>query len=185
MESLKEKLSFWIKFLKNPKENASIVPSSKYLSKAMIDWIDFSKIHTIVELWPWTWVFTKEIIKKAKKNTKIILIETEKNYVDLLKKKFKNIVIIENDSAENLNKIIIKHKIDKIDLIVSWLPYTIPKNVLDNILLSIWWHVSSWTTFRFFTYIPPVMKKYYKCLPIKRKKFVMRNFPPAWIYWIN
>jgi len=33
--------------------------------------------------------------------------------------------------------------------------------------------------------MPPMMKKIYAPLPVKKHRFVLKNFPPAWIYGIN
>jgi phospholipid N-methyltransferase len=45
---------FFKKFIRQPKINASIMPSSPMLAQAMIDGIDFSRIKTIIEFGPGT-----------------------------------------------------------------------------------------------------------------------------------
>jgi len=178
-------LVFFINFIKNPFQNASIIPSSKYSSLAMVKNIDFSKIKTVIELGPGTGCFTEEIVKKCDPKTKIILVEIEKSYINILKRKFGDRVIIENTSAQLLDKILIKHGIKKVDLIISGLPFSLPSKVFKKIITTIENQTKKGAIFRFFTYTPPLMKKYYQQIPIKNQSFVFRNTPPLWVYGIN
>ena len=177
-------IDFFLTYFKRPLQNWSILPSSKDLSKSLIKDIDKNKIKTIFELWPWTWPFTDQIVKTFP-NAKIVLIEIDKNYAKILNKRFWEKVIIENVSAENIKSIKQKYSIEKIDLLISWLPFSIPKESFKKILKNISIETNSWSIFRFFTYMPPIMKMYYRWLNIEKKDFVLNNFPPAWVYWIN
>jgi len=184
-KSVSELILFTINFLKNPLRNASVVPSSVFASREMINNIDFSSINTIIELGPGTGIFTKEIIRKCNPKTKIILIELEDTYISLLRSKFGERVIVENTSAHLLDEVLIKHKIEKADLIVSGLPFSLPHKVLEKLCKSIKKQTDNGAIYRFFTYMPPIMKLAYTNLPIREVSFVPRNFPPLWVYGIN
>ncbi len=54
----------------------------------MVDVIDFNKAKCIVELGPGTGVFTKEIMKRKKKETIFLLIEINEVFCKELKRKF-------------------------------------------------------------------------------------------------
>ena len=177
-------LLFAKNFVKNPLRNASIIPSSVYAGRAMVKNIDFSNIHTVVELGPGTGVFTNELIKRCLPGTKIILIELEKSYIENLKKLFGDKVVVENANAHVLDEILEKHKVSKLDLLISGLPFfeeVISKQFIDTIKR----HTDSGTIFRFFTYVPPVAKRVYIKLSIKKITFVLKNIPPLWIYGVN
>ncbi|PRP96638.1 hypothetical protein TUN_33020 [Bacillus sp. M21] len=60
-------ITFLSEFIKNPKNTGAIAPSSKILATKMVDTINFETAKCIVELGPGTGVFTKEIIKRKKK----------------------------------------------------------------------------------------------------------------------
>lgn len=180
----KDALLFAKNFFRNPLRNASIMPSSSFASVAMLKNLDFSSIHTILELGPGTGVFTKEIIKRSAPFTKIILIELEETYVKRLRRKFGAKVIVENANANLLEDILKKHNVSKLDLLISGLPF-LEEAVNDHLLASIKKQTDNGTIFRFFTYLPPVMKRVYKNLPIRKIAFVLRNVPPLWIYGIN
>ncbi|MDO8620235.1 MAG: rRNA adenine N-6-methyltransferase family protein [bacterium] len=179
------KLQFALNFLLHPVRNASLVPSSHFASKAMLLGIDFSSVQTVVELGPGTGVFTEEILKRCKPDTKVLLIELEKDYITLLEKKFGNRVLLENASAHLLDAILLKYGIAKVDLIVSGLPFSLPHEVKEKLFASLGEHTSRGTHYRFFTYNPPLMKRVYAGLPIRKISFVSRNLPPLWVYGIN
>jgi phospholipid N-methyltransferase len=181
---MNSKYLFFVNFLKNPLRNASIIPSSESSCKAMVNGIDFSKVKTIIELGPGDGVFTEQVLKKCRPDTKIIVIELEKSYIHILKKKFGKKVIVENVCASHIDEILRKHKIKKVDLIISGLPF-LPEKVKNKLFTSIKQHTDRGTVFRFFTYMPPIMKKIYKDLPLKKKSFTWKNIPPFWVYGTN
>ena len=175
---------FVLNFLKKPLQNASIVPSSRAAAKVMIADVDFSRVHTVLELGPGTGVFTQEIIRRARADTTIVLIEIEESYVHALRKRFGWRLAVEHTSAHFLDSVLKKHNIDKVDLIVSGLPF-FPGAVEGGLLQALRHHTDRGTIFRFFTYMPPVMKRVYKDLLVRKIAFVARNIPPLWVYGIN
>ncbi len=150
----------------------------------MLQGLDFTKIRTIVELGPGTGTFTQEILKQCLPGTRLILVEIEKSYLDLLHKRFGDRVTIVNKSAHLLDQILREQNIEKVDLIVSGLPF-LPKAIRRPFYDSLKRQTGDGTIFRFFTYMPSIMKKVYEDLPVKRLSFVIRNFPPLWVYGIN
>lgn len=180
---MKNLLLFAWNFFRNPIRNASLLPSSKSASELMLTGIDFSKVNTLVELGPGTGVFTAEILRKARPGTRIILIELEASYINPLRQQFGEQVIVEQANANQMEQILAKHGIDRVDLIVSGLPYTISnkEQLLDSILKV----TGQGTIFRFFTYFPPIMKRVYHRLPVRKIAFTPSNFPPLWVYGIN
>jgi len=185
MPTIPNNLRFVANFLQHPLQNASLVPSSSSASKAMLDGIDFSAISTIVELGPGTGVFTKEILKHCRPDTKILLVELEESYITMLRAEFGERVVISNQSAHLLDAILAQHGIDKVDLIVSGLPFSLPTDITEKLFASIGRYTERGAIFRFFTYNPPLMKRVYKSLPIKQVSFVLKNIPPMWVYGIH
>ena len=84
----------------------------------------------------------------------------------------------------NLEKVMRKHGITNIDLIISGLPF-LPKETKKKVFKAIKKQTDKGAKFRFFTYMPPIMKKVYKDLPVEKKSFVLKNVPPMWVYGIN
>lgn len=185
MPAIRDNFKFALNFLRNPLRNASFVPSSALASRAMLEGINFSAIDSVVELGPGTGVFTREILKRCQPDTKILLLEVEESYVKMLREQFGGKVIIERASAHLLDALLAKHRIKQVGLIVSGLPFSLPEPIKKELFESIRRHTSSDTIFRFFTYNPPLMKRAYKSLPIRKISFVLANIPPLWVYGIN
>jgi phospholipid N-methyltransferase len=49
---LKDRYIFLQKLFHQPKVNASVTPSSRFLAQAMIQGIDFSRVKTVIEFGP-------------------------------------------------------------------------------------------------------------------------------------
>lgn len=180
----KERALFLLNFIKNPIRNASIIPSSKVASSAMMKGIDWEKVNTIVELGPGSGTFTREILARAKPGTHIILFELEESYVDLLRKKFGNRVKVIHASAHLFEDILKEMQLPKADLIISGLPF-LARHLNQLIFDSIQHQTDKGAIFRFFTYMPPIMKMVYKGINLRKVAFVMKNIPPMWVYGIN
>lgn len=176
-----ERILFFLQMLKNRKRNASITPSSRFLARQMLKWINWENINTVIELWAWTWIFTQHILNNAIPGTKIIVIEIEDTYVKLLQNKFADKIIIEKDDVKNIDLIRKKYNIEKIDLIVSWLPFLPAKSIHSDMKI----YISQGSIFRSFTYQPRNFKKFYADFPIKKIGLAVINIPPARVYWIN
>jgi phospholipid N-methyltransferase len=139
---------------------------------------------TIVELGSGTGVITQEILKRARPGARVICIEFEPTYIPLLREKFGDRVIIENESAHRMDEILLKHGITKVDLIISSLPI-LPGDIKEKIFASIRRHTESGTVFRFITYMAPIVRRVYRELPIQKKSFTFWNIPPVWVFGIN
>jgi len=180
----KERGLFLLNFIKNPIRNASVVPSSKVAGRAIISGIDWDKIETVVELGPGPGTFTREILAACRPGTNIILIDLEESYVHFLRQQFGSRVKVVHDSAHRMNEILEEMNLPKADLIISSLPF-LQKQIHLKIFDAILKQTAQGAIYRFFTYIPAVMKWHYRDLPLHKVKFVLKNIPPMWIYGIN
>jgi phospholipid N-methyltransferase len=180
----KERSLFLLNFLKNPLRNASVIPSSKAAGRAILTGLDWSKINTVVELGPGNGTFTAKILSRCTPGTNVILIELEESYVQLLRGKFGNKVTVVHDSAHRMNEILEELNLSQADLIISSLPF-LQKQISRQIFTAILEQTKLGAAYRFFTYMPPVMKWFYQGMPLHKVKFVLGNIPPMWIYGIN
>lgn len=175
---------FIFEYIKNPKFVGAIAPSSKYLANNIINTIDFENAKCIVEYGPGTGVFTEKILSRIKEDAKVFLIEINKEFYDSLMRIYghkKNVIII-NTSVEYIDEILIQYNIDKIDYIVSGLPFSsLPKETSKKILSStskILAQNTEFITFQYTLFKLNLFRKYFKDI---RYKKVMRNLPPAYV----
>ncbi|MBI3035004.1 SAM-dependent methyltransferase, partial [Candidatus Woesearchaeota archaeon] len=110
-------------FIKNPKEVGAIAPSSKFLTREIINSIDFRKSKNIVELGPGLGTFTKAILKKAKPEARLFCFEVNKKFCAYLASNISDERLkIVKAGAENLGSNLKKLRIKDADCIISGLP---------------------------------------------------------------
>ena len=179
-----EALLFLKKNIQQPLVNASFVPSSPAAARAMLQSIDFSRIKTVVELGPGTGPYTQAILERASSGCKVVVIEIDPDYVKLLREKFGERIILVHAGAENFEKILRKHGIEKPDLIISALPF-LPLEQRKILVESIRKFTQAGSIFRFEMIVRWWGFKAYGSLPIRKIARVWRCIPPMWIYGIN
>jgi len=180
-----ERLSFIKEYITKPRTVGAVIPSSKYLAHKMLENIDFGCANYIVEYGPGTGVFTKEMLQRRKSNTKILLLESNKAFYDLLMEKYKdepNLYII-NDSVEFIEKYLTRFDIPWIDYIISGLPFaSLPIEVSAKILDLTRENLKEegkFITFQYTLLKKEFIQRYFPEVSIKRE---MRNVPPAYVF---
>ena len=175
---------FLYEYLKNPRKVGAISESSKYLAYEMINTINFEDTNCIVEYGPGTGAFTEKILARAKENTIIILVEINKSFYNILKKMYghkRNVVII-NDSAEKIDEILKAYSIEKVDYIISGLPFAslskkISNEILDKTSKILGEH-GEFITFQYTLVKEKYIQSFFR--KVNHTK-VIRNFPPAYV----
>lgn len=189
MSKIIEKIEFIYQFLDKPKIIGSIIPSSKYLTKKILSFVDFNKEGIVLlEYGAGTGPFTSEIVKYLKHTDQLIVIELNSKFVADLKEKFKNYknIKIYEDCVANTQTILAKEEIQNVDYIISSIPFSsLPKDVTQDILLntkSIMSNKTLFLTFQYSKFKKGTFKKYFE---IKDIKFVFRNVPSAYVFCMN
>lgn len=176
--------NFIKQYIKNPRTVGAVAPSSEKLAYKMVEDINFFNASCIVEYGPGTGVFTEKILNRKKDSTIFIAIEYNTDFYKILKGKFKdetNFILI-NDSAENLKEYLNKYKIDKVDYIVSGLPFASLPDSMSKRILSITKDLlkgkSEFITFQYSLFKMKLFRTYFG--KIKRKRVIL-NLPPAYV----
>lgn len=171
------------KFLKHGTSIATFTPSSKYLAQQICKGIDWDQTQCIVELGAGTGPITKELVKRAKPHTKLVIVELDPDFCKRLRQKFPTVDIVEGDAAE-LEKLLADRGIKQVDHVISGLPLpSFPKALRDSIIASAARVMTPDGSFRQLTNMPWVYQKLYKTYFEKVKfKLVPLNIPPAGVY---
>lgn len=126
--------SYLKNFIKD-KNVASVTPSSRILVRHVCRKIDFKKDNIIIEYGPGTGVFSKYFLKNLTKDSKLILFETNKNFIKKLKRIKDQRLEIYNESVEKVVEILGEGIKGKVDYIVSGIPFSfLDKEAKDFIL---------------------------------------------------
>ena len=179
------RLAFLLNFLRHPLRNASVVPSSRLASRSMLEGLDLSAMRYVVELGPGTGCFTQELLERLPAQCHVLVIELDEGYVADLNARFGDRFEVVQASAHKLDALVEERGWPRVDLILSGLPFVLPEPVKQRLFSSILRRTEKGTVYRFFTYMPPIMKKHYVGFSLRLVRYVPANFPPMWIYSVN
>ena len=170
-------------FFKSAKQTGAIFPSSIFLAKAMVSQIDYADADILVELGAGNGVFTKEILKRKSKQTKLIILEINPKFYSLLKRKYAHLenVYILKERAENLEVVMSKLGLKKIDYVISGLPFLIiSKTNRNKIFRSISIFLEKkLILFQYTKLLEAELKYKYRLIS---RKYILLNAPPAYVY---
>lgn len=177
------KIKFFKESIKNLKTVGTITRSSKYLCKAMIKPIDFSKAKVIVELGAGDGVVTSHILSAMEPDAKLLAFELNAKFCNQIRQKVKDdrLIIIEDD-ASKLKEYLEANGLEKADAVISALPFTlIPEEITNQIIQSCKDNMVKGGRYVQIHY-SLIPKKYYKnVFGNIAIRFSPINVPPAWV----
>ncbi len=170
------------------KNIASITPTSSAGVKTVCNKIDFSRENLIVEYGPGTGVFTSYLLKKMGESSRLILIELNKNFNSILKKKVQDPrVAIIHDSAENVLNSLRTCDESQADYIISGIPFSfLSQDLKHRILYNT--HRALRKGGKFLVYQTcfqtnnPLKVHLQKYFPEVDARYMIANIPPLRIY---
>lgn len=180
---MKDSLMFLSSFLKNPRETGSVISSSRFLTREIVRNIDFRRAKIIAELGPGMGNFTREILKKANNDARILCFEVNKKFCRHLKHRMGSNITVLNAGAQKLNENIKRLGISKVDCIISGLPFrnfsmAKRKKILEQVEMSL----NDNGKFILFQYTNGLLGLLEKYFPKVERRFVALNVPPSFIY---
>ena len=94
-------------FFKHPKMLGSIIPSSPYLVRRMLNHVDWQRAEVLVEYGPGVGTFTKEILRQMRPDAVLIVLETNGDFVDYLQQAYPDprlqVVLVRSQARELLD----------------------------------------------------------------------------------
>jgi len=178
-------------FLLHPTKTGAIAPSSQFLARTMVEWIDLPKAKTVLEYGPGTGVFTEQIIQRMPAGSKFAAIELNPRLAELFRRRHPGLTLIE-DSVANVDAICQKLGLGQVDGIVCGLPWaSFPESLQTRILDQMMTVMSPNGQFVTFAYLQglllPPGKRFAQLLPkyfthVSKSRTVWLNLPPAFVY---
>jgi phosphatidylethanolamine/phosphatidyl-N-methylethanolamine N-methyltransferase len=165
---------FLQKYLENPKTVGSLIPSSRHLASHIGQIIHALPPVATVELGPGTGAITQHLLPKSP-----TLIEIDADFCRLLRKKFPNLITINACAQEYLNSIS-----QEIGLVVSIPLINNPFKTKFIQTLNSLHHrnLLKWCVIYTYGLRDPLIELSFKGM--RKRKLILRNFPPAsiWVY---
>jgi phosphatidylethanolamine/phosphatidyl-N-methylethanolamine N-methyltransferase len=104
---------------------ASVLPSSRFLTTAMLDQVDFRTARNLVELGAGTGVITQEILRRMTPDSRLFALEINRNFVRHLRASCKDsrLKVLHVDASDLLNQLA-AYSVGAIDVVISSLGLT-------------------------------------------------------------
>lgn len=174
-------LAFFRRFIAEPGQIGSVIPSSRFLCEHMLSPIDWDQTDVIVELGPGTGAFTQAIYEKIRPDTEYVLVERDPQFRALLHSRFPTLPI--REEATRLRQYLEELQLGKVDVIVSGLPFANfqeeqRKAILDEVQAAL----APGGMFITFQYTLQLQAELKARFPSVKVDFTLLNIPPAFIY---
>ena len=129
-------LLFARNFFRHPRMLGSIVPSSRFLIKQLLEPIDWKRARVIVEYGPGVGGITAEVLRRMRADAALIAIEMNPDFVSYLRDSISDprLHVVEG-SAVSVDEILRRFGYQGADYIISGIPFsTIPAPLRERIL---------------------------------------------------
>jgi phospholipid N-methyltransferase len=172
---------FLKRFLGAPRQVGSVMPSSPYLTKAMVGKIDWNETRYIAELGAGTGVFTRSIVRKLREDGKVLVFEIDPALKALIEAGTPGLPIY--GDARDLPQAMQELEIPSLDYVVSSLPFAVlPPRMTAAILDAVEKGLKpggKLIAYQYSKHMKPYFEKRFESVKIS---FVLRNVPPAFVY---
>jgi len=176
---------FFRNFFRHPRMLGSIIPSSRFLIKQLLEPIDWDKAKVIVEYGPGVGGITAEILRRMRPDAHLIAIEMNPDFVGFLKKTLvdERIHVVEA-SAADVNEIMKKLGLPKADYIISGIPLgSMPRSVREPILHNTREALAPGGVFLVFQFTTRVLPDLNRVFRYVKRKFEPLNILPAHLFF--
>src|SRR5712672_1061919 len=178
-------LLFARNFFRHPRMLGSIVPSSRFLIKQLLEPIDWDQARVIVEYGPGVGSITSEVLRRMRPDASLIAIETNPEFVSFLRSSTEDerLHVVEA-SAEAVIEILRHHGHEKASYIISGIPFsTISAPLRERILrktCSLLEPHGSFLVYQFSTRVFHDLKRIFRNV---RHRFEPLNVLPAHLFF--
>lgn len=191
---IRDGLGFFGTFLGKPGSIGAVLPSTRYLARALVGRLDLQPGELVVEFGPGTGPMTNVIREHLPAQARYLGIELEAKFHDLLAARYPTMQFHHGSAAE-LPAVLAARALPQPVRIISGLPFaSLPANVQDAVVDGVAQCLSPHGDFRTFQYVHAYgMKAARRFRSLMDERFasferigpVIRNVPPAFVlrYW--
>ncbi|WP_277811455.1 class I SAM-dependent methyltransferase [Chromohalobacter canadensis] len=171
-------------FFKHPKMLGSIIPSSPFLVRRMLSHVDWESTRVLVEYGPGIGTFTKEILLQMHPDAVLLVLETNKDFVDYINGTFLDPRMqVVHGSAADIQQVLSERGLGAVDYVVAGIPFsTLPDAARKNILDATRQVISPDGTFLLYQFSPNILPSLHKTFSQVTREFEPMNFLPAHFY---
>ena len=178
-------LLFARNFFLHPRMLGSIVPSSRFLIKQLLEPIDWAQARVIVEYGPGVGGITAEILRRMRPDASLIAIEINAEFASFLRSSTEDerLHVVEA-SAETVVEILRQHGHERASYIISGIPFSTMSAPLRERILrgtcSVLEPHGSFLVYQFSTRVLQDLQRMFRCV---RHQFEPLNVLPAHLFF--
>ncbi|MCG6659363.1 methyltransferase [Halomonas campisalis] len=123
-------------FFKHPKMLGSIIPSSPFLVRRLLDRIDWERARVVVEFGPGVGTITRELLRRMPPDSTLLVLETNQDFVEFLEQSLPDPRLqVVKGSAESVQAELERLGLPPADYVLAGIPFsTMPEDVRERIL---------------------------------------------------
>ncbi len=131
-----DRIAFLQEFLKNPRQVASIIPSSRFLERRVVDLAEIPSARTIVDLGSGTGGITRAILAAMPACAKLLSIEINQRFYDLLGRIEDTRLVAHCGSAHELRETLALYDLPPPDVVISGIPFSTMNRPMGSRILE-------------------------------------------------
>ena len=172
-------------FIKHPRMLGSLIPSSRFLVKRLLDQVDWTRANTVVEYGPGVGTFTGEILRRLPAGGTVVAIDTNRDFARYLSKTLRDdrLHVIEG-SAADAQETLVERGLGKADYVISGIPYsTMDPGIRERILQTTHDVLQPDGAFLVYQFTRAVLPYLRQVFPQVQVEFEPRNIMPARLFY--
>jgi phospholipid N-methyltransferase len=174
-------------FMKHPRMLGSLIPSSRFLVDELLGEVDWLQARVIVEYGPGVGAFTGQILKRMRREARLVVLEMNTDFVDYLSRQYSDPrLIVENRSAADVEAVLREHALPAADYIISGIPFsTLEPEQRDGILRSTHTVLSPEGRFLVYQFSGRVLPHLREQFGVVKTDFELLNILPARLFYCS
>lgn len=137
-------IDFFRGFLKDPRQVGSVIPSSRFMERKIIEFSDLADARVVVELGPGTGGTTRALLRAMRPDARMLAIDLDSRFTEIVAAIDDPRLIAHTGSAADLGAILKQHGLLAADVVISGIPFsTMPVEVGQAILEGVRGSLSS------------------------------------------
>lgn len=176
-------LAFFNGFLKRPEQVGSVIPSSRFLERRIVEVAEIAGARLVIELGPGTGGTTQAILDALPQGSTLLAIEISPEFVARLKTNPDPRLIVHRGSAEHIRETLAIHGLSRPDVVISGIPFsTMPRLLGKRIISSVWSSLDDDGRFVAYQFRSRVASLGQALLGRPETALELRNVPPMRVY---
>lgn len=114
--------TFFRAYITSPRQVGAVMPSSRWLARTMTDWVDWSRVRTVVEFGAGTGAVTSVILDAIRADCRVLLVERNARFIEVLRRRFPGAHIV-HGTVQEARTFCRDADLGLADIVVSSLPW--------------------------------------------------------------